>query len=367
MKFAEATRSASPQGKPRTDGFEPSASRSTIRIIAGSSHARDEATMRRRPGRSTRPAARLLHWMEGFFVLAGIGILSWCAVAIQDALRVQQLGRETLESRESPTLTGVPPPPPSTSTAPSIPRGTPLAELSLPRLGLSAVVLHGSDDQTLLMGLGHIENTALPGESGNIGIAGHRDSFFRPLRHVQLGDDIVLDTPARRVHYRVSSYRVVEPSEVSVLDPTDTATLTPVTCYPFFLVGHAPERFIVQATAVEDTSGLVPAHDGDTAADAAMATRSASRSIAPGFQVINDRKAVQDVVERFRLLYNARFTRGAEVALMTFHACDVAISSDTATATCPTPNLDTRSHDWSFKLRRNGGAWVIRSVATVPN
>src|SRR5262249_45221593 len=169
MKFAEATRSASPRGRPPTDGFERSASRSTIRIIAGSSHARDEATMRRRPGRSTRPAARLLHWMEGFFVLAGIGILSWCAVAIQDALRVQQLARETLESRESPTLTGAPSPPPSSGT-PSIPRGTPLAELSLPRLGLSAVVLHGSDDQTLLMGLGHIENTALPGEPGNIGI-----------------------------------------------------------------------------------------------------------------------------------------------------------------------------------------------------
>jgi sortase A len=296
--------------------------------------------------------------VEGFFVLAGIGIVSWCAVAVQDVMRVQQLGRETIES---PRLTG---PPPATFPPASIPRGTPLAELSLPRLGLSAVVLHGSDDQTLLMGLGHIENTPLPGESGNIGIAGHRDSFFRPLRHVQLGDDVVLDTPAKRVHYRVSSYRVVEPSEVSVLDPTTTATLTLVTCYPFSFVGHAPDRFVVQATVVEDTNGSGPARDGDTAK---VARSVPSRSIAPGFQVINDRKAVQDVVERFRVLYNARRARDAEVALMTFHACEVAISSDTATATCPTRYLDSHSHDWSFKLRRNGSGWVIKSVATAAN
>src|SRR5262249_56588559 len=95
--------------------------------------------------------------------------------------------------------------------------GTPLAELSIPRIGVSLVVLQGSDEETLRKGLGHIEDTSLPGESGNVAIAGHRDSFFRPLRNIQVGDDIMLNIPGQRVHYRVSSYRVVNSSEVSVI------------------------------------------------------------------------------------------------------------------------------------------------------
>src|SRR5262249_38782518 len=117
--------------------------------------------------------------------------------------------------------------------------GTPLAELSIPRIGLSVVVLQGSDEHTLRQGVGHIESTPLPGESGNVGIAGHRDSFFRPLRNVQIGDDIMLETPAGNVHYRVSSYRIVSPTEISVIHPTSDPVLTLVTCYPFYFVGAA--------------------------------------------------------------------------------------------------------------------------------
>jgi sortase A len=130
--------------------------------------------------------------------------------------------------------------------------GTPLAELSIPRIGLSAVVLQGSDEHTLRVGVGHIETTPLPGESGNVAIAGHRDSFFRPLRNVQIGDDIWLNTPKAPAHYRVSSFRVVNPSEVSVIDPSTDAVLTLVTCYPFYFVGSAPDRFIVRASLVRD-------------------------------------------------------------------------------------------------------------------
>jgi LPXTG-site transpeptidase (sortase) family protein len=134
--------------------------------------------------------------------------------------------------------------------------GTPLAELSIPRVGLSAVVLHGTDEHTLRLGLGHVENTPLPGESGNVAIAGHRDSFFRPLRNVHVGDDILLETPEERVHYRVSSLRVVNSYEVSVIGPTRDATLTLVTCYPFWFIGQAPDRFVVRATRVESSAAL---------------------------------------------------------------------------------------------------------------
>ncbi|MBI4266611.1 MAG: class D sortase [Acidobacteria bacterium] len=121
---------------------------------------------------------------------------------------------------------------------------------------LSAVVLHGSDAQTLRRAPGHLENTALPGESGNVVIAGHRDSFFWPLRNVQLGDDIFLETADRRFHYRVTSVRVVSPRDVHVLAPTDTPMLTLITCYPFWVFGNAPDRFVVRAAAVQG-SGLL--------------------------------------------------------------------------------------------------------------
>src|SRR5262249_41445972 len=99
--------------------------------------------------------------------------------------------------------------------------------------------------------------TPLPGESGNVAIAGHRDSFFRPLRDVHVGDDILLDIAEARVRYRVSSLRIVSPSEISVIGPTDAAMLTLVTCYPFWFIGEAPDRFVVRATRVEDLTSRV--------------------------------------------------------------------------------------------------------------
>jgi sortase A len=109
-------------------------------------------------------------------------------------------------------------------------------------------VLEGSDDDTLRRGSGHIEDTPLPGESGNVGIAGHRDTVFRPLKRVKAGDDLDLRTADRVFHYKVSRTLIVNPTDVYVLDPTEKPTLTLVTCYPFEFIGHAPRRFIVQAT-----------------------------------------------------------------------------------------------------------------------
>jgi sortase A len=95
--------------------------------------------------------------------------------------------------------------------------------------------------------VGHIPETPLPGEPGNAGLAGHRDTFFRSLRAARPGDRIVVTTPDAVVHYAVRDTRIVEPSEVSVLAPTPEPTLTLVTCYPFNYVGAAPKRFIVRA------------------------------------------------------------------------------------------------------------------------
>jgi hypothetical protein len=82
--------------------------------------------------------------------------------------------------------------------------------------------------------------------------AGHRDSFFSPLRDVRVGDDVFAETPHGRVHYRVTSLRVVKPQDVSVLDPTDDPVLTLITCYPFWVLGPAPDRFVVRAVRVAD-------------------------------------------------------------------------------------------------------------------
>ena len=134
------------------------------------------------------------------------------------------------------------------------PIGAPLAELEIPRLGFTAAVLEGSDESILRRAPGHIEHTGWPGQVGNIGIAGHRDTFFRPLRHVRIGDDILLITHQGQARYRVSSVRVVSPRDVGVLDPTSEAALTLVTCYPFSFVGPAPMRYVVHAVGIRSPS-----------------------------------------------------------------------------------------------------------------
>jgi sortase A len=126
----------------------------------------------------------------------------------------------------------------------------PLALLRIPNLDIEAAVLPDSSDWALNRGVGWIEGTALPGQAGNVGIAGHRDGFFRGLKDVAQGDAIQLELPGRVEQYRVASVTIVKPEDVSVLDPTPEPSITLVTCYPFYFVGSAPERFIVKATRV---------------------------------------------------------------------------------------------------------------------
>jgi len=126
----------------------------------------------------------------------------------------------------------------------------PLAMLKIERLNLEAPVYLGTDRVTLDRGLGIIESTAYLGEVGNIGISGHRDGFFRPLKDIKLGDEIEVLTPTGVQEFEVSDITIVDALEVSVLDPTDTTVLTLVTCHPFYYQGYAPDRYIVRAIPV---------------------------------------------------------------------------------------------------------------------
>ena len=125
----------------------------------------------------------------------------------------------------------------------------PVGVLTIAAIHLRVPILEGTGDVTLNRGVGRIEGTARVGARGNLGIAGHRDGFFRGLKNVTVGDSIDIQSLDGSMRYRVSELLIVEPSDVYVLDPTDEATLTLVTCYPFYFIGSAPQRYIVKAVA----------------------------------------------------------------------------------------------------------------------
>ena len=124
----------------------------------------------------------------------------------------------------------------------------PIALLSIPKIHLKAPVFNGTDDLTLNRGVGRILGTARISERGNLGIAGHRDGFFRGLKDIATGDAVELVLQGRTVTYLVDAIEIVNPNDVSVLEPTRNQTLTLVTCYPFYFVGSAPQRYIVSAS-----------------------------------------------------------------------------------------------------------------------
>jgi sortase A len=129
-------------------------------------------------------------------------------------------------------------------------RGEALARLSIGRLNRHWVVLEGADRGELKRGPGHLIDTALPGSRGNCVIAGHRDTQFRALRNVEIGEEISVERGGRTFLYRVTGTQIVSPNDTSSLEPTPTSTLTLVTCYPFYYVGPAPKRFVIRATLV---------------------------------------------------------------------------------------------------------------------
>jgi sortase A len=129
----------------------------------------------------------------------------------------------------------------------AVSRGDTVAKLKIPRLDAELYVVEGDGKRELRRGPGHLEGTALPGENGNCVIAGHRDTHFRVLKDIKEGDDIILQTSAGQFLYRVKRTRIVSPENTSALVPTSTAELNLITCYPFYYIGNAPKRFVVEA------------------------------------------------------------------------------------------------------------------------
>jgi sortase A len=210
------------------------------------------------PHASPARPRRGLRLLERLLLLIGIVCLGYYGYVIAESALYQAYETRELDA----ILTGAPATP--RAGAPAIPRsettvtlrarpaaGSALGLLQIPRLEVSAIVRAGSDSRTLRLAIGHIGGTALPGERGNMGLAAHRDTFFRRLGEIRPNDEVRLVTAEGTFDYRVEGTRIVEPRDTWVLAPTEGPVLTLVTCYPFRYVGSAPQRFVVRARLAE--------------------------------------------------------------------------------------------------------------------
>jgi sortase A len=171
-------------------------------------------------------------------------MLAYCAFVVFDAWTFQKTERRQFDRLLAATSRV-----PLKSSPPPVAGGL-VGRMEIPRLGLSAIVMEGTGSTTLRRAVGHIAGTAMPGQIGNVGLSGHRDTFFRPLRNIQRDDVITVTTLVGEFRYRVVSTRIVGPEDVSVLKAGGRESLTLVTCYPFYFVGAAPDRFIVRAERI---------------------------------------------------------------------------------------------------------------------
>ncbi len=185
----------------------------------------------------------VLRWAQRTLFAAAFLMLAYCGFVVVDTWRFQH--QETPNFDRPPLVQTSPQP------AAAVGSGGLIGRIEIQRLGISVVVAEGTTAHTLRHAAGHIEGTALPGQTGNVGIAGHRDTLFRPLRNIHRDDIITLTTFRGEFRYRVVSTKVVSPHDVAVLNPDDgNQILTLVTCYPFYFVGPAPDRFIVRAARI---------------------------------------------------------------------------------------------------------------------
>jgi sortase A len=185
---------------------------------------------------------RLLGWVRGFLLIFGVAALSYVAYVLLHSRFYQQQANDALDQeiqaggRSADSLTGR-----------TVKEGDVLGRISIPRIGITVAILQGTKSKTLQLGVGHIRGTPLPGEGGNVGIAGHRDTWFRNLKDIHTGDDIQIETVAGSSQYKVDWVQIVAPNDMGVLAPSAESAITLVTCYPFYYVGPAPERFVVHA------------------------------------------------------------------------------------------------------------------------
>lgn len=191
-----------------------------------------------------QPASRGAEWaFLGIGVIClGYGLWTWVDAGVYQFLQGRRLDAltsriEAVRARLDGGGTG--------AVAKVDPQGL-IGRIEIGRIGLSAIVAEGVDARTLRRAVGHVAQTALPGEDGNVVLAGHRDSFFRRLGEVREGDRVTLQTPEGEFEYRVDSTEVVGADRVDLLEPESQPTLTLITCYPFNFVGPAPDRFVVR-------------------------------------------------------------------------------------------------------------------------
>jgi sortase A len=189
------------------------------------------------------PLGRILKWVQRALVACAVLLLGYCGFALADAWIFQKRESRDLDRLVSERRA-------ASESAPAAASDGLIGRIEIPRLLLSLAVLEGIDNSTLRHAVGHIPGTALPGEPGNVGVAGHRDTFFRPLKDLKIKDEIQFSTLKGDFKYEVESLRVVEPDNVGVLAPSGENVLTIVTCYPFNYIGSAPKRWIVRARQV---------------------------------------------------------------------------------------------------------------------
>jgi sortase A len=200
----------------------------------------------------------VLRWVEHSLFLVALLGLGFCAFSLLDSARFEQVQERRLQHLGATATTSRPPlatgPRRATATRAEASDTGLVGRLEMSRLGLSAIVSEGTDGRTLRRAVGHLPGTAFPGESGNVVLAAHRDRHFRPLRNARAGDFVLLTTPDGTFQYRVEYAAVVEPEDTEHIAEVDAPVLTLVTCYPFHYVGDAPQRFVVRAALVTDTT-----------------------------------------------------------------------------------------------------------------
>jgi len=201
---------------------------------------------------------QILYIAQIVTLIVGGLLLAWPTFLYIKSTFVQRSGSRQIDqayelskkrAQEKPSLI----PPIRTRTPRPVKKGSVIAKFEIPRLKMAFVVLEGTDAGTLDKSIGHVESTAEPGEYGNIGIAGHRNTHFRKMEWIRQGDEIILKSPEDRYRYVVDSVKLVTPDDVEVLDDSLGPAVTIVTCFPFEYVGHAPNRFIVRAVPDEET------------------------------------------------------------------------------------------------------------------
>lgn len=190
-------------------------------------------------GTSHTLGRRLLRCVEYICWMAGAVAIVWIASVYWSSAKFQRQQAERLEILQQA--------PGEKALARA---GDPLGEISIPRLGLSALIAEGVDETTLRHAVGHFPESSSPESVGTVALAGHRDTFFRPLANVRLHDLVMLQTPRGKYQYEVVHTAVVGPEHVEVIQSSPQSDLTLVTCYPFRYIGQAPMRFIVQAVRV---------------------------------------------------------------------------------------------------------------------